>query len=313
MASTNTIKKIIDWLRVNPQLTNVLGNPAAGYASEPALSIANAVVQEVLAPDFDWKWNRGIAAPFYLNSLQQDYPTTITDLGYLESATSTDINSTANPKPIRGIEVVRDLLPTSMAGKVSQVCWIYNYEAQLGTWKANQTYVNGVSLGHMASQPFTAIKDSNGNIQILTTYGTTGNVQPTWSTTIGATTTDGSAVWTMADPNGICFRIAPLPPDQSTLFQIAPIYQKKPPSITALTQTWSPIPDELAYVYRQGMLALALRAADNDRWEKEYLVFQNMIQKALNAGDREEESFSMYPATPLMDGGGNPGPFWWGA
>ncbi|MCU1305168.1 MAG: hypothetical protein JWQ87_5452 [Candidatus Sulfotelmatobacter sp.] len=39
------------------------------------------------------------------------------------------------------------------------------------------------------------ILDSNGNIQQLTTDGTTGTV-PVWSSTPGVTTTDGSAVWT---------------------------------------------------------------------------------------------------------------------
>lgn len=40
------------------------------------------------------------------------------------------------------------------------------------------------------------IVDSNGNIQKLTTGGTTGAAAPTWSTTTGATTNDGTAVWT---------------------------------------------------------------------------------------------------------------------
>lgn len=44
--------------------------------------------------------------------------------------------------------------------------------------------------------PSPLILDSNNNIQQLTTSGTTGGSVPAWANTVGATTTDGSAVWT---------------------------------------------------------------------------------------------------------------------
>lgn len=40
------------------------------------------------------------------------------------------------------------------------------------------------------------VLDSNGNTQFVTTAGTSGGGTPTWSTTYGGTTTDGSVVWT---------------------------------------------------------------------------------------------------------------------
>lgn len=46
---------------------------------------------------------------------------------------------------------------------------------------------------------FSAIKDSNGNMQVCTTGGLTGNSQPVWATGFGATTAEtapGTAVWT---------------------------------------------------------------------------------------------------------------------
>jgi len=54
------------------------------------------------------------------------------------------------------------------------------------TWKAGAAY----SLGQVAL-------DSNGNVQIVTTAGTSGTAAPTtWGTTAGATTADGTVVWT---------------------------------------------------------------------------------------------------------------------
>jgi hypothetical protein len=42
---------------------------------------------------------------------------------------------------------------------------------------------------------FTAIKDSNGNMQVCVVSGTTASSAPTWETAYGATTNDGSAKW----------------------------------------------------------------------------------------------------------------------
>jgi hypothetical protein len=54
------------------------------------------------------------------------------------------------------------------------------------TWVASHSY----SLGN-------EILDSNGNVQVVTTAGTSkSGTHPTWSTTVGATTVDGTVTWT---------------------------------------------------------------------------------------------------------------------
>jgi hypothetical protein len=50
------------------------------------------------------------------------------------------------------------------------------------------------------------IVDANGNIQRCTTAGTSGAAAPTWATALGATTSDGSAVWTL-----VALHTAPTP------------------------------------------------------------------------------------------------------
>lgn len=58
------------------------------------------------------------------------------------------------------------------------------------TWQANTTY----------APPFTngvfVIIDDNFNLQEVTVMGTSGATVPTWATTLGATTIDGSVTWT---------------------------------------------------------------------------------------------------------------------
>jgi len=54
------------------------------------------------------------------------------------------------------------------------------------TWTANTAYALN-----------TLIVDSNNNVQEVTTAGTSGSTAPTWSTTINATTADGTVTWTM--------------------------------------------------------------------------------------------------------------------
>lgn len=62
---------------------------------------------------------------------------------------------------------------------------VWTNRGAAGTWSA--THVEALDA---------CIKDSNGNIQLATTAGTTGSTAPTWETTVGQTTTDGSVTWT---------------------------------------------------------------------------------------------------------------------
>jgi hypothetical protein len=43
---------------------------------------------------------------------------------------------------------------------------------------------------------YSYIVDTNGNVQVATTAGTTGTTQPTWATALNATTTDNTVTWT---------------------------------------------------------------------------------------------------------------------
>jgi len=80
-----------------------------------------------------------------------------------------------------------------------------NFTPQAAAWAASTAYaLNAV------------IVDSNGNIQLVTTAGTSGSgSHPTWATTTGATTTDGGATWTCKGTPANYKYIANVPPNDT--------------------------------------------------------------------------------------------------
>jgi hypothetical protein len=57
----------------------------------------------------------------------------------------------------------------------------------LPAWRASYGYTTILVTG---------IVDSNGNLEGISTYGTSGTSQPAWNKTVGGTTKDGTVVWT---------------------------------------------------------------------------------------------------------------------
>lgn len=83
MANTIKVQDVVSWAQLFVRLLPVSG--VGGVANEPALSIANQVQQTLLAPPFGWRWNRA-STTFNTVIGQQDYPETVTDLGWIERA-----------------------------------------------------------------------------------------------------------------------------------------------------------------------------------------------------------------------------------
>jgi hypothetical protein len=323
IASTLTAQKLLDYARVFPWTIPVLG--VSGYSDEPAVSFLDDIVKKIMAKANPWKWNMIPAASFLTQPYQQDYPTSVSqnDLGWLMNCTMIDINNASQEPPVQPpVTAVQNLLPTSSCGNPTKICWLPNKLAIKGVWPgANITYQNPLFVmgGGPGTNPLTAINDPNGNIQVLTGYGITGNSQPTWpgaNAPAGTITSDGSAVWTVQDPNGIAFRLDRIATFGSQVWQINPTYQRKPPNILTLQQTIDPIPDDLSYLVKQGFLAYCYQQIDSDKFRDQYALWEEAIKIAMGASDREPQEFGFYPAQPIQGGGqtgqyGYPGWFGW--
>jgi hypothetical protein len=89
-------------------------------------------------------------------------------------------------------------------------------------------------------------------------------------------------------------------PGAGQIFGCNLVYQKKAPLKTALTATWTPVPDEVSYVVRQGFLAAAYRYANSPRADVEEQKFAAAIQRALGGDERETSDIGLVPAQGLM-------------
>lgn len=337
MASTIALQDVVNYLRSYAELEPVMS--AAGFTQEPFLTIANDIMQRFLAQGMNWKFNRANIAPFLTVPLQQDYVTSVLNLGWLEQGWRIDINNSTVPKPVNGMESVRDLAQASYQGNPFNLSWVPNSLAIMGAWQANTVYPSGYGSPSTLS-PIQQFRDANNNILYINSaglklsinspgigqtgfvapgspYGTSGAVQPVLpvSSAAGTPVVDGTVTWTVADPNGVAIRIVPLPAQSGLAWLIAPVYQVKPPKILSLQTFIDPIPDDYAFLFRQGCLAKAYQHAGTRNANAAYSEWEETIMIALRAADREREEASFYPSQGLT--GGSPykyglpiGPAW---
>lgn len=336
--STVQLQELVDDARSFGEIAPVL--PTGGYSVGPALSIANDVKQNMISggPDgqpFNWKWNRMLEQTFFLNSWQQDYfiPNLVA-LGWLESCTATNFSVTTAPKPVRPMEVKRDLLVTnSQTSEVGKICWMQNDTLLTGTWGQTSqlsstgltnpgpgaVYTNPNTAISMPINPITAIKDAFNNLWVLTTYGTCGNTNPFASnlspvfptlqdeTIVATTATDGSVVWTAVNPKGQGFRINPLPGQTGPVWQIAAVAQNRVKRYASLQDYLDPIPDDFYQYFKAGFFAQCYRRSPDPkiraRFQDEYTMWLKSLDNAVKQGSREMDDWGFYPSEGVMETG----------
>ena len=324
--STLNGQQLLDYARLFPWTTAAIG--VAGYSQEPTVSFLDDIVKKIMNKANPWKWNTVVAPVFYTQPFQQDYPTQIPQgvLGWGENCTMIDINNFTSQPPVQPpVNFVARLQPTSTCGYPTKITWLINSAAITGLWPGpGVPYISPLVSqgGGPNSNPLTAIKDTNGNIQVVTTYGVTGSSVPAWPAALatpGTITQDGTVQWTLIDPNGIAWRLDKLATFNSNVWEMCPIYQMKPPNIRNLKQTIAPIPDDLSYLVKQGFLAYCYKKVDSAKFQEQFAQWMQDVQEALGASDREYQEFGFAPtsgiASPGMGGGtgayGYPGWIGW--
>ena len=348
--SKTTLQMMLDRVRAFGDIEPTL-HEVTGYQLEPFITIVSDVYSDIVGVPFPHKWNENKLPQFYTNSYQQDYVllnpdgSSVFNVEWLERGICVDMSSRSIPRAWGYVECGRQL--TQATGTFLQVGtwrnptflanWFPNYMLYYGTWGAgnsgNPTTGNNPGPGSIFMSPLTAtantqpnnpitqIIDTNGNIQVLTTYGTCGATQPIWPATgaaPGTTTPDGSVIWTVADPNGVGIRILPVPSQTGAVFQFNLIGQKPAIQFTSLSQTLDPFPDKYESYFRQGVIAQCYRYASEPRvqakFEKNYAIWLKSLNDLRAAQDRELEENRFTPERGIMGGdGGNGRGRWIGA
>jgi hypothetical protein len=188
-------------------------------------------------------------------------------------------------------------------------------------------YEAGGTIGNPAvltqpNNPITQIRDSNGNLLVLTIYGTEGIAPPLApvNSPAGFTTsgTGATTVWTVVDPNGQGFRILPVPSQTGVVWQFNLVGQKKPIRFSSLSQTLDPLPDEFEPEFRQGFIAQAYRyspeAKIRAKFKEEWALWLRSLEELRAKQDREQEENVFTPDRGIMGGGSSRrGAQWYGA
>ncbi len=330
MPSTVTIQSTTNFASTHTKLAPLVG--VGGFQNEPALTIANNVLQEILSPPYPWKFNRKELQMFVTAQYQQDYlfagasafvnPTT-----GVGSGAAIDLASNNGVTESGTTVTVNTLEPHNFA--VGQTVFMFGntvaaYNSSFSISGSTFAWAGGwVITAVPNNKQFQFTHASSG----LANSGAPGVTDMGWleavtfrqiSTTVAPQPIqEGQAVkmidpsnqvgnpekicWVADQGNGIIkIRLFPVPGTFPWGVQL--VYQAKAPRLTALTNTWAPLPDELSNVYTQGFLAQAYRYVDADKAEIEDQKFQRAIGKALDIKDAGTDGFGLYPAIPIMIG-----------
>ncbi len=72
------------------------------------------------------------------------------------------------------------------------------------------------------------------------------------------------------DEGNITFRIFPAPDE---VYNIVVEYQKSAPQFTSLSQTWTPVPDYMSYIFNEGFIAKAFEYSNDPRFTTSMQIF----------------------------------------
>jgi hypothetical protein len=183
-----------------------------------------------------------------------------------------------------------------------------------------QTITMPIGLPSAPQNPNLQIRDPNGNLWILTTYGTLGVLQPSWPSdpvfptyqdqTIAPTVVDdGTASWSAVNPNGQGFRVSPIPPMTGITYLAELVWQARAIPFRSMQQTIEPIPDDSAPFFWDGFVAKLWPKVPDPKVRAKHADAEGQWIQSLRdvkvQGDRNRDSAIMYPSDPIMGSAGS--------
>jgi len=245
--STITLLESEEWIKrfvYNQKLS-------IGSYKEPLISSANQILQTILGKPFRWPFNR-VVTGFVAVAGTQDY-----SLGAWAA-------STAFAKNFNIIDSNGNAQKVTTAGTSGATAPSWNATTGGTTADGTRTLVwtNQGSIPH-ASPSFTYGWIENASVQDPTTSKWT---QVSNKVDLALDSSSARPMHISAEldsgTGSLIFRLMPVP---DKAYPVAITLQQGAPLFTSLNQTWSPIPDNLSYVYQKGLLAEMFEFADDPR------------------------------------------------
>jgi hypothetical protein len=327
--STVTLQNVINLCSTHAELMLLSG--ASGYTNEPALSLANDTLQELLSFPYAWKFNRVEMPMFVTSQNKQDYQfggAVAFTLGSSSTGVGIALATAGTPGISRtGTTVTVNTLEAHNMSVGNTVYMLGNGDSQFNSTYTQSATIWGFTSGWTilsvpSSTSFTFTHATSGT----TTSGASGitdfgwlqsgtmvelnNASPLQNLQYLQAEKELQPDFISENPKKVCvlkdngdgtlkIRFQHVP--SSTIWGANLVYQAKAPLKAALTDTWAPFPDDFGFVYRQMFLARCYRYINSPRSEVEYQKAQAMIIKALGKGDAETTEVHVVPARSLMD------------
>ena len=245
MASTLTLLRSLEFCKkfvFNRQLS-------IGDFKEPLITSANTVLQTILGKPFRWQFNR-VVTGFVATAGQQDYLLLYTwPASTALTAGTFVIDSAGNAQKVTTPGTTNSTIPSfngTLNGTTTDntVTWTNVGAIPNASSSYNFGWIENVSVQDPISTKWIQIS----NKVDLALDAAQSRPQNIAAELIGTL--------------GIVFRLMPVP---DKAYPVAITLQQSAQLFTSLNQTWSPIPDDLGYVYNTGLLAWMYEFADDGR------------------------------------------------
>lgn len=328
MPSTITVNEVQLVASMHSKLQPLLS--VAQITGQPTVDIANDVLQEIIMSS-NWKWNRNEMTMFVTQQYKQDYlfagasafvipnssnafPPNCGGVG-IDLASNSAITESGNTVTVNCLETVPFLIGQTAYINGTGSAYDSNYTLTNGAFSGGWpiTAVSGKTFQFTHTSSGLAASGAPGinNFGWLES-GTTLDVQ---STALPQLIRPAMVVRTLDPysapdiPNRFAvmqdfqtgvLRIRCYPLPGNYIVGVVLAYQGKVGLIKAVTDTWAPIPDEVAVLYRQGFLANAFRFIDKASYQAEYQRFQFLLQKAKAEQDFEQSEQGVSPSISIF-------------
>lgn len=325
--STEQLQTTTNLVRTHVDLMPLAG--VGGYAQEPALSLCNDTLQELLAYPYAWKFNRQEMSMLVTYPNRQDY--------LFAGAVAFTLGSNSRGAGI-GLASASAITETSFTVSVTTL-------EPHGFSVGNTVYMTGNTVSSYNSSFAQDENTSNwtGGWAILTiptptsftfTHATSGlavsgapgitdfgwaesatlvemnNFSSPQNIKVIRAVTELQPTWRAYNPEKVCvlkdygtgvlkIRFADVP--SSTIWGLNLVYQSKAPYKNDLANNWAPFPDEFGFVYRQMFMARCYRYLNSAKEPLEYQKAQQLILKALGRGDAEAGETHIVPYCSLLE------------